>query len=94
MEIRELGKTGYNIAAIGFGGIPIQRLDEKEAISLIHLAKQEGINFIDTARGYENSESLIGEGIKGVREHWTIATKSMARDYEGMKKDIKISLKI
>jgi len=93
MQIRSLGNTGYNIAAIGFGGIPIQRLDEEEAISLIHLAKQEGINFIDTARGYENSESLIGKGIEGVRAHWIIATKSMARDYEGMKKDIEISLK-
>lgn len=93
MEVRKLGKTGYNIAAVGFGGIPIQRLDEEEAVRLIDLARKEGINFIDTARGYEASESLIGIGIKGTREHWTIATKSMARDYEGMKKDIEISLK-
>lgn len=92
METRELGRTGYNIAAIGFGGIPIQRLEEAEAISLIDFAKKEGINFIDTARGYTNSENLIGKGIIGNRDYWVIATKSMARDYEGMKKDIEISL--
>lgn len=93
MEVRKLGNTGYEIAAIGFGGIPIQRLEEEEAVNLVNLAKNEGINFIDTARGYENSESLIGKGINGNRAHWIIATKSMARDYEGMKKDIEISLK-
>lgn len=92
MEVRKLGKTDYNIGVVGFGGIPIQRLDEEEAVRLIDLARMEGINFIDTARGYEASESLIGIGIRGTREHWTIATKSMARDYESMKKDIEISL--
>lgn len=92
MEWRELGNTGCKIAPVGFGGIPIQRLEEEEAVKLIALASSEGINFIDTARGYEQSEVLIGKGTNGNREHWTIATKSMARDYEGMKRDIQISL--
>ncbi len=92
MDIRKLGKTGYNIVSIGFGGIPIQRLAENEAINLIKLAKDQGMNFIDTARGYSNSESLIGKGIKGNRKDWVIASKSMAKDYQGMKKDIEISL--
>lgn len=92
MEIRKLGRTGYDVVSIGFGGIPIQRLGEKEAIELIELAAKEGMNFIDTARGYEASETLIGKGIKDNREKWIIATKSMARDYEGMKRDINISL--
>lgn len=93
MDIRRLGRTGYDVVAVGFGGIPIQRLEEKEAIDLILAAKNEGMNFIDTARGYDNSEDLIGKGIEGNRQDWVIATKSMARDYEGMKKDIEISLK-
>ena len=92
MDIRKLGRTGYNIVSIGFGGIPIQRLEENQAIELVQLASKEGMNFIDTARGYEESEVLIGKGIKGQRENWIIATKSMARDYESMKKDIDISL--
>lgn len=93
MDLRRLGRTGYRLVSIGFGGIPIQRLEEKEAIDLIIGAKNEGMNFIDTARAYNNSEELIGKGIKGRRQDWVIATKSMARDYEGMKEDIEISLK-
>ena len=54
--------------------------------------KDSGINFIDTARGYTVSESYIGEAIDGMREHFILATKSMARDKEGMAKDIDISL--
>lgn len=93
MEIRRMGRTDFIVGAIGFGGIPLQRLSEEEAISLIKLAKEEGINFIDTARGYTISEELIGKGLEGNREDWIVATKSMARDYISMKRDIEISLK-
>ena len=93
MDIRTLGKTNYKVVSVGFGGIPIQRLSEKEAVNLVSMARNEGMNFIDTARGYGKSEGFIGKGIEGHREDWIIATKSMARDYEGMKKDIEISLK-
>lgn len=92
MQVRKLGRTNFEIGVIGFGGIPIQRLSEDEAVKTIRLAAEEGINFIDTARAYGDSEKLIGMGIEGNREHWTIATKSMARSYEAMKKDIEISL--
>ncbi|ABR50144.1 aldo/keto reductase [Alkaliphilus metalliredigens QYMF] len=93
MEFRQLGRTNYKVSVIGFGGIPIQRLEEKEAIELIKTAQGEGINFIDTARGYANSEVLIGKAMEGMRDSWIIATKSLARDDQGMKADIEISLK-
>ncbi len=92
MKKRILEKTGFEIGIVGFGGIPIQRLSEEEAVALIQKAAEEGMNFIDSARGYADSERLIGEGIKGNREHWIIATKSTARDYDTMKRDIEISL--
>ncbi|KAB3532885.1 aldo/keto reductase [Alkaliphilus serpentinus] len=92
MEMRKLGRTGIEVGIIGFGGIPIQRVSEEKALSIIKAAKREGMNFIDTARGYSNSEELIGKGIEGQRGDWIIATKSTARDYLSMKKDIEISL--
>ncbi|AKL96024.1 aldo/keto reductase [Clostridium aceticum] len=92
MEKRRLGKTNLNISVIGFGGIPLQRLEDEEAIKLIELAAERGINFIDSARAYGRSEELIGKGIKGNREHWILATKTMARDYESMKKEVEVSL--
>ncbi len=94
MEKRVLGKTGLNVSAIGFGGIPLQRIDKDSAIKVIEELNNQGINFIDTARGYTVSEELIGYGLEKVgREKFILATKSMVRDYEGMKNDIDISLK-
>lgn len=92
MEYITLGKTGLKVSKIGFGGIPIQRIDEAGAKPLIDKLIEEGINFIDTARGYTVSESYIGNAIKGNRDKFILATKSMARTKEAMAKDIEISL--
>ncbi len=94
MEKRKLGKTGFEVTLIGFGGIPIQRLKDDEALRIIGEAVNQGINFIDTATGYGRSEELIGYGIeKYGRDKFYIATKSPVRDYDGMKKEINKSLK-
>lgn len=93
MEKRILGKTNFKVSVIGFGGIPIQRVDKEMAIDLIGEAKKSGINFIDTARGYVTSESLIGYGLEHWgRENFILATKSMKRDYEGIIEELNISL--
>ena len=93
MEYRVLGKTGLNISRLGFGGIPIQRIDAEGTKALMHKMKDAGINFIDTARGYTVSEEYLGYALEGIREHFIIATKSMSRTKEAMAADIDISLK-
>ena len=93
MEYRILGKTGLNISRLGFGGIPIQRIDAEGTRKLMLQMKEAGINYIDTARGYTVSEEYLGEALEGIREHFIIATKSMARTREAMAADIEISLK-
>lgn len=92
MKSVKLGNTGLEISKVGFGGIPIQRLTRAEAVQLIHLARDRGYTFIDTARGYTVSESYVGEAIEGDRDHWIVATKSMSRTREAMAEDIQISL--
>ena len=93
MEYRILGKTGLKISKLGFGGIPIQRIDAEGTKKLMHQLKEEGVNYIDTARGYTVSEEYLGYGLEGIREHFVLATKSMAHTKEAMAKDIDISLK-
>ena len=93
MEYRVLGKTGMSISRLGFGGIPIQRIDAKGTKVLMHQLKAAGINFIDTARGYTVSEEYLGYGLEGIRQDFIIATKSMSRTRDAMAKDIDISLK-
>lgn len=89
-----LGNTGMEVSVIGFGGIPIQRVSQDEAIKIILECKNRGINFIDTAQGYTVSEEYIGNALKVVgRESFYIATKAMAYDYESMIKAVEKSLK-
>ena len=93
MEYRILGKTGIEISRLGFGGIPIQKIDAEGTKKLIYDLIKEGVTFIDTARAYTVSEEFLGYALDGVREKFVLATKSMARTRDLMAKDIDISLK-
>lgn len=93
MEYRDLGQTGLKVSAMGFGGIPIQKVDQEAANEIVRVAIENGINFFDTARGYTNSEVKLGHALKGQRDKVVLATKSMARTKDKMAKDIEISLK-
>ena len=93
MEYRELGKTGLKISRLGFGGIPIQRIDAEGTKTLMQELVRCGVNYIDTARGYTVSEEYLGYALEGIRDKFVLATKSMARTKEAMAKDIDISLK-
>ena len=92
MEYRILGKTGLKVSRMGFGGIPIQRIDAEGTKALMHALMEAGVNYIDTARGYTVSESYLGEALEGIRDHFVLATKSMARTRDAMEKDIATSL--
>jgi aryl-alcohol dehydrogenase-like predicted oxidoreductase len=87
MNIRSLGNTGIEVSEIAFGGVEIgmpygigvqshaNMLTEKGAIQLLHAALDAGINFIDTARQYGDSETIIGKAFAGKRAEVVIATK-------------------
>lgn len=93
MEYRILGKTGLKISCMGFGGIPIQRIDAEGTKVLVHQMLEEGINYIDTARAYKVSEEYLGYALEGIRQHFVLASKSMVRTAEAMARDIDTSLK-
>jgi aryl-alcohol dehydrogenase-like predicted oxidoreductase len=68
---RPLGKTGLPVSEIGFGAWGIGGsgwigAQEDESVRALHRAIELGVNFIDTARGYGESERIVG---KVVREH-------------------------
>ncbi len=80
------------VAQLGFGGIPIQRLTEDEAVTVVKRCLDLGVDFLDTANGYTTSEERIGKAIAGRRESVVIATKSLSRKPEGVEKHLKLSL--
>ena len=92
MEYTTLGKTGLRISRMGFGGIPIQRIDAEGTKALMRQLMDEGVNYIDTARGYTVSEEYLGYALEGIRDKFVIATKSMARTKDAMAADIEKSL--
>jgi len=92
MNYRVLGKTELKISTLGFGGIPIQRIDAEGTKVLMHRLVEAGVNYIDTARGYTVSESYLGYALEGIRDKFVLATKSMARTREAMAADIETSL--
>ena len=92
MEYRILGKTGLKISTLGFGGIPIQRIDASGTRVLMEKLVEAGVNYIDTARGYTVSEGFLGQALEGFRDKFVLATKSMSRTKEAMAADIETSL--
>ena len=92
MEYRILGKSGLKISRMGFGGIPIQRIDAQGTKALMQQLVDAGVNYIDTARGYTVSEQFLGEALEGIRDKFVLATKSMARTKDAMAADIETSL--
>ena len=93
MEYRELGKTGLTISRLGFGGIPIQRIDAEGTKALIRKLAEAGINYIDTARGYTVSEEYLGYALEGIRDKFVLATKGRGLTREAMEADVAASLR-
>ena len=92
MEKIRLGRTGMIVSRLGFGGIPIQRDTEEEAVAVVKRCLDLGINYIDTANGYSTSEERIGKAVAGRRNKVYIATKTGGRTREEVEKHLALSL--
>ncbi len=92
MDRTRLGKTEMMVSKLGFGGIPIQRVSEDEAVAVVRRCLELGISFIDTANAYTTSEERIGKATSGRREGLILATKSTSRKGEEVERHLKLSL--
>jgi hypothetical protein len=88
-----LGRTGLMVSALGFGGIPIQRLTTAEAVAVVRASLDAGINLLDTAHGYSSSEERIGLAIQGRREGLVIATKAPSTDPQQFREQVELSFR-
>lgn len=95
MQYVSLGSTGLKVSRLGFGGIPVQRIDQPRTRQLLEAAHKAGVNYIDTARAYTVSEEWIGQALQqsGLRDEFIIATKCRAITAEEMAKELNASLR-
>jgi aryl-alcohol dehydrogenase-like predicted oxidoreductase len=78
MEYRTLGRTGIKVTPYALGAMMLGSFgnpDRQEGIRIIHRALEGGINFIDTADRYGDSEEVVGEALVGKRDEVVLATK-------------------
>jgi len=79
MQYRTLGRTGIKVSSYALGalalGTYIGNADTDDSIRVVHRALDAGINFIDTADAYGESEVLVGQALKGRRDQVVLATK-------------------
>jgi predicted aldo/keto reductase-like oxidoreductase len=88
----ELGKSGLGVSELGFGGIPVTRLGEEEAVELIRHCFKRGVTFFDTARVYGDSEVKLGLALEPFRGEVVLATKTFHREAEAAARDVETSL--
>lgn len=77
MEQRQLGKTDMQVGVLGFGGAEIgfEGVSPRTVARLLNGALDGGLNVIDTAECYEQSEELIGQSVGGRRKEYYLFTK-------------------
>ena len=93
MERILLGKTGIEVNRLGFGGIPIQRVEEDQAVETVLHAVESGVDFIDTSRAYTTSEGRIGKALARTSKRVILASKSQNKTRDGVRADLERSLK-
>ena len=79
MEKVRLGRTNLVVTRLGWGGIPIQRVSEDEAIPVIRAVVEMGVDLLDTARAYTNSEHRVGLALQQTDRPVVISSKSQVR---------------
>ena len=81
------------VSRVGFGGIPILRVSEEDAVKVLRRAFEMGVNHVDTHIGYGDSELKIGKALAGVREQYYLSTKVSKHSRREARKSLKESLR-
>ncbi|MBI2825887.1 MAG: aldo/keto reductase [Planctomycetia bacterium] len=103
IPVRPFGKTGHNLPILGMGGSAMVQmfiraygtdlLSMDDRVAMVRHAYDGGIRYFDTARVYGESESIVGRGLKGVRDNVYVATKCHMTEPGQVRQSVETSLK-
>jgi len=71
---RVLGKTGVKLPILGYGSAALPKiwgnpLSTEDRVKLVRYVYDRGVRYFDTAGNYMESQSILGEGLKGIRDN-------------------------
>jgi aryl-alcohol dehydrogenase-like predicted oxidoreductase len=77
MRYRILGQTGLQVSELGLGGLFVSRFggDRAQATAAVRRALDLGVNWVDTAPSYADSEEVLGLALSGVTQPYYLSTK-------------------
>ena len=103
MRYRTLGKTGIQVSELGMGGLFISSFgaERDEGRRAVRRALELGINYVDTAPGYRDSEEVLGFALEGVEQPHILSTKLGGRpqpfdpqDKDALRRSVETSLRL
>ncbi len=103
LPMRPFGKTGVTLPILGMGGSAmvqrfisaygVELIDMEQRVRMVRHAFDRGIRYFDTARVYGECESIVGRGLKGVRDQAFVTTKVAVFKPEQVRKSLETSLR-
>ncbi len=95
---RSFGKTEQELPILGYGGAALIKgagnpLSTEDRVKLVRYAYDRGIRYFDTAGNYQESQSLLGEGLKGIRDKVYLVTKVETTEPDKVRGAVEKSLK-
>jgi len=92
MELIPFGKTGHKSSRVIFGAAALWALPQEKADQILELLIAYGVNHIDTAASYGDSELRVGPWMERYRDRFFLATKTGERTAEGARASLRRSL--
>lgn len=92
MEKVRLGRTNLVVKKLGWGSIPIQRVEEVDAVAVVRTVVNMGVDLLDTAISYTTSESRIGSALRQTNRPVVLSTKTheqSKKSYEDVHRSLK-----
>lgn len=88
-----MGKTGFQVSILGFGGIIVDRTEQREADHIVSEAVDWGVNYFDVAPAYGQAQYILGPALGPYRKSVYLACKTLKRDGKGAEEELHESLK-